>query len=77
MPFVGVVVDMPVILVTKHFEIPQTYYIDHVVDVPVAMLRQVQTVAMTVEGPLGQFVCGVVDAPVIMQMRQCRPEMSR
>ena len=56
--FVGRVVDA-LVVVTKHVEMPQTYYIDYVVDVPVAMLRQVcqvQTVAKTVEAPLGQFV---------------------
>ena len=78
-PFVGRVVDVPVIVVTKHVEIPQTYYIDHVVDVSVVVLQQVpqvQTVAKTVEAPLRQFVGRVVDGPVIMQVRQCRPGMS-
>lgn len=40
-PFVGIVMDVPVMMATKHVEIPQTYHIDHVADVPVVMLRQV------------------------------------
>ena len=36
---------------------------------------QIQT-WKTVEAPPSQFIGMVVDAPVIMQMRQCRPEMS-
>ena len=70
--FVGRVVDVSVTMqarqVTKEVEIPQTsYLIDHVVGVPVVMLRQVlqvQTVLNT------QFVGRVVEVPVITQVRQ-------
>ena len=69
--FVGRVVDVSATMqarqVTKEVEIPQTYLIDHVVDVPVVMLRQVfqvQTVLNT------QFVGREVEVPVITQVRQ-------
>ena len=58
---------------TKHVEIPQTQYIDHVVDVPGVMLRQIpqlQTVAKTVEVPPVPFVGRIVDVPAILQIKQ-------
>ena len=67
--------------VTQHVEFPQTLYIDKVVvEMPVVMQRKVpqnRTVLKTVEIPPAKFVGSVVEAPVIMQMRQCRLSRSR
>ena len=63
--------------VTKHAEIPQTYYVDHVVDMPVVMQRQVPQVQSVpspsinqvtkgAEIPQTRYIDKVVDRPVAM-----------
>ena len=67
--------------VTKHAEFPQTLYIGNVVvEMPVVRQRkvpQIRTASNTVEIPPLKFVGRVMEAPVIMQMRQCRLSRSR
>ena len=67
--------------VTKHAEFPQTLYIGNVVvEMPVVRQRkvpQIRTASNTVEIPPLMFVGRVMEAPVIMQMRQCRLSRSR
>ena len=56
---------------TKHAEIPQTLYIDKVVDMLVVMQRQVpriQTLSKTVEVPPAHFVGTVVGVLVITRV---------
>ena len=69
------------IQVTKNAEFLQTQCIDKVVvEMPVVMQRkvpQIRTVLKTVEIPRAKFVGRVVEAPVIMQMCQCRLSRSR
>ena len=58
---------------------PQTQHVDKFVEVPAVTQRQVpqvQTMPKTAAVSPAQSVGTVVDAPVIVQMRQCRPEMS-
>ena len=69
-------VEVPINQVAEHAESPQTLYIDKVVVEMLVVMRrkviQIQSVLKTVESPPAQFVGRVVEAPVIMQMRQCR-----
>ena len=64
---------------TKHVKFPQTQHVDKFVGVVAVTQRQVpqvQTRAKTAAVSPAQSVGTVVDAPVIMQMRQRGPEMS-
>ena len=73
--------DVPVVMqrqvpavkvVQKTVEVPQTQFIDRVVDTPVVQQRQVPTVQMvqkTMENPQAQFLDEVVGMPVVVQRK--------